>query len=420
MKRFLALFLLAFLILSITEITQIQPVKANPHAPASVPAELIPRTITIKWDGRIDPPTSLISKQNNVYTFTEDLIDYSIRVDYSGAVIDGAGHQLKANKNQYYAGITLNSTLYVTVKDLQINGFQVGVMIQRQLWEPPIHYSDRPDPPNPYPPSKNNTIIDCKIIDNVQKGVSMQSTSSNAIIRSIISGSQVGIGLSYYGVSASDIENNTLTNNGLGIDMSNTPNSTVTGNVIAKNGIGILAEASTNNKISNNLIAQNSDWALCLNSTQKNNQIFGNNFVDNNQKVGFQILIPWYIAVIEENGQLKEITGTGMGNVWICDSRGNFWSDFKTRYPNAREINGIWDTPFYINENNIDQYPLVNPLPNIALSAPQQEVNAIAPASFPIAYTALTAVLAIAIFSSLMVHWRISKRRKKNPVNQEI
>ena len=125
-------------------------------------------------------------------------------------------------------------------------------------------------------------------------------------------------------------------------------------------------------------------------------------------------------AVIEENGQLKEITGTGMGNVWICDSRGNFWSDFKTRYPNAMGSKRNLGYTLLHHENNIDQYPLVNPLPNIALSAPQQEVNAIAPASFPIVYTALTAVLAIAILSSLMVRWRISKQRKKNPVNQEI
>ncbi len=41
---------------------------------------------------------------------------------------------------------------------------------------------------------------------------------------------------------------------------------------------------------------------------------------------------------------------------------GNFWSDYKLRYPNATEIDnsGIGNTPYFINTVNIDHYPLLH------------------------------------------------------------
>jgi hypothetical protein len=53
----------------------------------------------------------------------------------------------------------------------------------------------------------------------------------------------------------------------------------------------------------------------------------------------------------------------GQGNVWDNGTSGNYWSDYITRYPNASEIGSseIGDTQFYINENNYDRYPLMEP-----------------------------------------------------------
>jgi len=38
------------------------------------------------------------------------------------------------------------------------------------------------------------------------------------------------------------------------------------------------------------------------------------------------------------------------------------WSDYEERYPNATELDdsSIWDTPYVIDENNQDNYPLMN------------------------------------------------------------
>ena len=44
-------------------------------------------------------------------------------------------------------------------------------------------------------------------------------------------------------------------------------------------------------------------------------------------------------------------------------SGGNSWSDYEDRYPDAKGLNdsGKWDTPYVIDENNQDNYPLVKP-----------------------------------------------------------
>jgi hypothetical protein len=43
---------------------------------------------------------------------------------------------------------------------------------------------------------------------------------------------------------------------------------------------------------------------------------------------------------------------------------GNYWSDYIPRYQNATEVGntGVGNTQYYINENNIDQHPLLAPV----------------------------------------------------------
>jgi hypothetical protein len=47
-------------------------------------------------------------------------------------------------------------------------------------------------------------------------------------------------------------------------------------------------------------------------------------------------------------------------NQWDYLGEGNYWNDYTTKYPNATRLNGIWDTPYVIDENNVDNYPLTN------------------------------------------------------------
>jgi hypothetical protein len=54
---------------------------------------------------------------------------------------------------------------------------------------------------------------------------------------------------------------------------------------------------------------------------------------------------------------------THTAHFWDNGSVGNYWSDYLTKYPNASEIgnSGIGDVPYFIDEDNIDRFPLIHP-----------------------------------------------------------
>ena len=50
-------------------------------------------------------------------------------------------------------------------------------------------------------------------------------------------------------------------------------------------------------------------------------------------------------------------------NQWDNESVGNYWDDYIEKYPDAIQIDGIWDIPYNITAgDNIDRFPLVNPV----------------------------------------------------------
>jgi hypothetical protein len=83
-------------------------------------------------------------------------------------------------------------------------------------------------------------------------------------------------------------------------------------------------------------------------------------------------------------------------STWDNGIRGNYWSDYQTRYTNASEIGntGIGDTPFYINDNNIDHYPLMEPK-----EIPEVQSNYVIP-EFP-AWTVLPLLLTATIIATV-------------------
>lgn len=103
---------------------------------------------------------------------------------------------------------------------------------------------------------------------------------------------------------------------------------------------GLFMSSSSSNQFYRNNITD------VLLSTSNNNIFFKNNFVINH-----------FLSI-------------GGNNFWDNGSVGNYWSDSLTRYPNVTEIGstGIGDTPYVINANNTDHYPLMTPVDNVAPS----------------------------------------------------
>jgi parallel beta-helix repeat protein len=134
-------------------------------------------------------------------------------------------------------------------------------------------------------------------------------------------------------------------NTGLGFNWAY--NNTVYGNILANNNIGIGGNF-WNITFFNNTIRDNvggwAGWGI------------SDNFYD----------CVFYHNNIINNGQQVYNTNTN-SNIWDNGhpSGGNYWSDYSTRYPNAAEIDnsGLWNTPYVIDANNTDNYPLMNEFP---------------------------------------------------------
>jgi nitrous oxidase accessory protein NosD len=77
----------------------------------------------------------------------------------------------------------------------------------------------------------------------------------------------------------------------------------------------------------------------------------------------------------------KVIVRAGSGNRWDNGEIGNYWSDYSTRYPNATEIgnSGIGNTPYTIDTNNIDRYPIIIPIETLVPTPTVPELSWLIP-----------------------------------------
>jgi parallel beta-helix repeat protein len=139
-------------------------------------------------------------------------------------------------------------------------------------------------------------------------------------------------------------QNLDLKNNGQGLLLAYTKSSLITGNNITNNEYGIFLYSSNNNTISGNHIANNGCGVWLEFSS--NNTIYHNNFVSNAIQIDYPPINIW------DNGY---------------PSGGNYWSAYtgvdiyRGPYQNVTGSDGICDTPYIIDANNIDHYPLMNP-----------------------------------------------------------
>ena len=119
-KKTYGLTLILALLLSTVGPLLVGLVAANPLA--FLPA------ITIKSDGSVEPQTSFIRQDGNVYTLTGDLVQtYTIRIQCSNIVFDGGGHTIDGMSPKGYGysvkGLSVEDVRNVTIKNLEVRGF---------------------------------------------------------------------------------------------------------------------------------------------------------------------------------------------------------------------------------------------------------------------------------------------------------
>lgn len=180
------------------------------------------------------------------------------------------------------------------------------------------------------------------ITKNREEGIRFYGGSLNIFSENFIAGNK-GSGLAVEGYS-NVISRNTIKNNTRGIGLGSSY-SVVFGNEISDNDESGIYFAGSNNTISANQISD-SEWGIYFPSyfgSPNGNKFYHNNFIDNNQNV--------------------YVSSTYNINCWDNGTEGNYWSNYATEHPNAKELDssGTDDVPFVIWINNIDNHPLINP-----------------------------------------------------------
>jgi parallel beta-helix repeat protein len=372
-----AAFVLALLFLIIVDA---QPVEAELANPPYMEGPLA--SIYILSDGTVTG-TSSIQVSGNTYTFTDDIKGYIV-VQKDNVVIDGAGYTLSGEGSlgtgSFYAvepttGINLLHTEGVTIQDLNIVNFVIGitpatnVVITRNyiaynqigiaeqanaaITENYIEYNDV-GISSGSSSNKNNKIIGNTITNN-NNGIKIMLISSDAT-NNVISGNNFTrngfAAISLMGCSGVTISDNSITATIPGIG------SNITAGPM---GTGISFIYAHDNRIFGNHIADN-NYGLSFSSGSNNNIFYGNDFINREQ-----------VAVIPKSEGTSKLGG--LVETWDNGTVGNYWSDYLTKHPNAAEIDGsgIGDTPYTIDSQNIDHYPLMAPVN--APTPPEASIN---------------------------------------------
>ena len=340
-KAFSTIMLILFLAGMLIGIIQIRTVKADGPS------------IYINADGSITPPTAPISTEDKItYVLTGNIINESIVVQRNNIVLDGQGYIVQGvgpsnpMADYGYDGIILTSTENVMIKNTNIAGFTYGVWV----------FSSSGDTVC----SNNLTDNNCGIRLGQNSGVC--TVCGNSITDNIGGGVDVGFS------SGGTVYGNSITaDNGNAVEIDSSTGCDVYGNNLTTCGTyGVMLDYSSMNSIDENTITANKAGGVWLYASS-NNTVWGNNVETNVAGI-----ILWnssdnefYHNSFVNNDQQVRLT-TSEPNSWnnSYPIGGNYWSDYQTRYPNAVEIDssGIWNTPYVIDENNTDQYPLMHPL----------------------------------------------------------
>jgi parallel beta-helix repeat protein len=180
-------------------------------------------------------------------------------------------------------------------------------------------------------------------------GFNLTGTSDVTIRNANVEGFSLGIVL----VNASQdvISGNNVTTNQInGVVLSSSDYNTIASNNIQQNSAsGVYLDSSSNNNISSNNIQQNDAYGIWV-SSSSNNNIYNNNLVNNTQQV------------------YTTYDSTDTWDEGYPDA-GNYWTDYTGQdvcngtFQNATGSDGIGDTPYVLDQNNLDNYPLMKPYP---------------------------------------------------------
>jgi parallel beta-helix repeat protein len=187
-------------------------------------------------------------------------------------------------------------------------------------------------------------------IRNGYIGIEIHASLNTYLTKNNITGNSHGV--ASFDSPNTEIDGNEITNNyDQGIIIWSSPNSKVTNNDVTGNNRGIMLDKVFGVSVVDNKV-KNNNYGILLHDSS-NNLIYHNNFINNRRQV------------YEYSWDFPNISPSV--NVWDdgYPSGGNYWSDYTgvdlKSGPNQDQpgSDGIGDTPYIIDANNIDRYPRV-------------------------------------------------------------
>jgi parallel beta-helix repeat protein len=284
-------------------------------------------------------------------------------------------------------GISLSDDTNNTVSDNNVTGNQGGISVG---------------------PSSNDTVSGNTVAGSTSWGMWLMNSSDDTVsgntfarnnnqgiylygsLKDTVSGNDVvgnfgdGIYVHYDCFNERVSENNVTGNSGSGIVLYSTYNNTISVNatVSGNEASGNAVDATdgnnwTNTTVSGNEVTGNAESGIALIRTS-GNTVSGNNAVGNRRGIFLDNSSnnTIYHNNIINNTQQAAVSGSEP-NMWddSYPSGGNYWSNYtgvdshSSPFQNDTGSDGIGDTPYVIDANDADHYPLMAPITSYAAGA---------------------------------------------------
>lgn len=156
------------------------------------------------------------------------------------------------------------------------------------------------------------------------------------------------------------IRDNIIKHNFIGIYTFHSTGNMITNNVIIDNQHGVRLYNSNENIIADNVITQNIFYAIRLQGSSSANNIRGNTIFDNIRGIYISNNVNPNNIIYHNNfiSNNVQAAANNQTNAWDNGAEGNYWSNY-----NGTDLDGdgISETPYFVDANNIDNYPLAEP-----------------------------------------------------------
>ncbi len=321
------------------------------------------------------------------------------------------GDTIFVSNGTYYEHVILNKTVTLrvenksnTIIDGEGSGNVISVSVDAASISGFTIQNSGSTHPNAgvYVDDSENTGISNNIIQRNAHGIYLYSSDGNSVSDNTISGNYF-FGVDVFSASNNVVSNNNITGNSNGIRLSQSINNFISDNNVSQsifnaieitacvdnsfsgnslsnnNNNGFYVEISTGNHFSRNNVSKNQQGFYLITSSDNriygnhvssnangvwlsgsfNNIFLGNYFINNQNSLN---LITSNNNAIYHNNFINTIANTtqkpnvvGSVNSWDKESEGNYWSN---HVGSDKNNDGITETPYVIDGENIDNYPL--------------------------------------------------------------